>query len=205
MRFPPNNLGSKVVIQKIRSRRHYSENKSKARKELIKERKLFFAQSIEASNNIAGNLIKYFIYNNYSIINKKISIYWPIGSEVNTKPCIAALYDFGAKICLASTEDNDVKYRLWKPNDKIEINKLGIKINSKEVKNPDIIICPLLGFDNKLNRLGRGGGYYDKSLYKYKNTMKIGLAYSVQKINILPKEKHDVSMDAIITEKNIYN
>ena len=35
--------------------------------------------------------------------------------------------------------------------------------------------------------------------------MKIGLAYSVQKINILPKEKHDVSMDAIITEKNIYN
>ena len=112
-----------MVIQKIRSRRHYSENKSKARKELIKERKLFFAQSIEASNNIAGNLIKYFIYNNYSIINKKISIYWPIGSEVNTKPCIAALYDFGAKICLASTEDNDVKYRLWKPNDKIEINK----------------------------------------------------------------------------------
>ena len=84
MRFPPNNLGSKVVIQKIRSRRHYSENKSKARKELIKERKLFFAQSIEASNNIAGNLIKYFIYNNYSIINKKISIYWLIGSEVNT-------------------------------------------------------------------------------------------------------------------------
>ena len=62
-----------MVIQKIRSRRHYSENKSTARKELIKKRKLFFSQSIESSNNIAGNLIKFFTYNNYSIISFKLN------------------------------------------------------------------------------------------------------------------------------------
>lgn len=205
MRFPPNNLGSKVVIQNIRSKRHYSENKNKIRRELVKKRKIFHKKSEDSSNNAATNLIKFFNFNNYSIKDKKISIYWPIGSEINTLPSIAALLEFGAKISLASTEKGIIKYRLWKPNDKIEINNLGININTKEVKKPDVIICPLIGFDNSLNRLGRGGGYYDKSLHKYKNTIKIGFAYSIQKIKMIPIENHDISMDVVITEKAIYN
>lgn len=205
MRFPPNNLGSKVVIQNIRSKRHYSENKNKIRRELVKKRKIFHKKSEDSSNNAATNLIKFFNFNNYSIKDKKISIYWPIGSEINTLPSIAALLEFGARISLASTEKDIIKYRLWKPNDKIEINNLGININTKEVKKPDVIICPLIGFDNSLNRLGRGGGYYDKSLHKYKNTIKIGFAYSIQKIKMIPIENHDISMDVVITEKAIYN
>ena len=55
------------------------------------------------------------------------------------------------------------------------------------------------------HRLGRGGGYYDKSLHKYNNTIKIGFAYSIQKIKMVPTETHDISMDVIITEKAIYN
>ena len=204
MRFPPNNLGSKVVIQNIRSKRHYSEKKTKIRKELVKKRKLFHFQSEDSSYNAAGNLISFFNSTNYSIIDKNIAIYWPIGSEINTIPSIAALFEFGAKISLASTENGIIKYRLWEPHDKIEVNKLGITINTKEVKIPDVIICPLLGFDKNLHRLGRGGGYYDKSLQKFKNTIKIGFAYSIQKIKIVPIEKHDISMDAIITEKAIY-
>jgi len=204
MRFPPNNLGSKVVIQNIRSKRHYSEKKTKIRKELVKKRKLFHFQSEDYSNNAAGNLIRFFNSTNYSIIDKNIAIYWPIGSEINTIPSIAALFEFGAKISLASTENGIIKYRLWEHHDKIEVNKLGITINTKEVKIPDVIICPLLGFDKNLHRLGRGGGYYDKSLHKFKNTIKIGFAYSIQKIKIVPIEKHDISMDAIITEKAIY-
>ena len=204
MRFPPNNLGSKVVIQNIRSKRHYSDKKTKIRKELVKKRKLFHFQSEDYSNNAAGNLIRFFNSTNYSIIDKNIAIYWPIGSEINTIPSIAALFEFGAKISLASTENGVIKYRLWEPHDKIEVNKLGITINTKEVKIPDVIICPLLGFDKNLHRLGRGGGYYDKSLHKFKNTIKIGFAYSIQKIKIVPIEKHDISMDAIITEKAIY-
>ena len=205
MRFPPNNLGSKVVIQNIRSKRHYSENKNKIRKEIVEKRKIFHIKSEDYSNSAAINLIKFFNFNNYYIKDKNISIYWPIGSEINTLPSIAALIDFGAKISLASTENSIIKYRLWNPNDKIEINNLGININTKEVKKPDLIICPLIAFDKSLNRLGRGGGYYDKSLNKYKNTMKIGFAYSIQKIKMVPIETHDISMDVIITEKAIYN
>ena len=205
MRFPPNNLGSKVVIQKIRSKRHYSELKKNLRQNLIQKRKLFHLRSTESANDLARNLIKFFNSNKFQIINKNIAIYWPIGSEIDSKPTIAALIDFGAIISLASTENDDIKYRMWSPETKICINKLGISINTEEVKNPDIIICPLIGFDKNLNRLGRGGGYYDKSLYKYKNIIKIGLGYSIQEIKMVPIEEHDIYMDAIITEKAIFD
>jgi len=203
MRLPPNNLGSKVVIQKIRSKRHYSD-KIQLRKILIKKRKLFNLNAQDSSNNIANNLIKYLNYMNFSLNNKNISFYWPIGSEIDTRPSMAALNDFGSLISLASTEKNNIIYRLWLPDDLIKINKMGIQIDTQEVNKPDIIICPLIGFDKNLNRLGRGGGYYDKSLLKLNNTIKIGFAYSIQEIDKVPMEKHDINMDAIITDKFIY-
>ena len=203
MRLPPNNLGSKVVIQKIRSKRHYSD-KIQLRKILIKKRKLFNLNAQDSSNNIANNLIKYLNYMNFSLNNKNISFYWPIGSEIDTRPSMAALNDFGSLISLASTEKNNIIYRLWLPDDLIKINKIGIQIDTQEVNKPDIIICPLIGFDKNLNRLGRGGGYYDKSLLKLNNTIKIGFAYSIQEIDKVPMEKHDINMDAIITDKFIY-
>ena len=192
-----------MVIQKIRSKRHYSD-KIQLRKILIKKRKLFNLNAQDSSNNIANNLIKYLNYMNFSLNNKNISFYWPIGSEIDTRPSMAALNDFGSLISLASTEKNNIIYRLWMPDDLIKINKMGIQIDTQEVNKPDIIICPLIGFDKNLNRLGRGGGYYDKSLLKLNNTIKIGFAYSIQEIDKVPMEKHDINMDAIITDKFIY-
>ena len=87
-----------MVIQNIRSKRHYSENKNKIRKEIVEKRKIFHIKSEDYSNSAAINLIKFFNFNNYYIKDKNISIYWPIGSEINTLPSIAALIDFGAKI-----------------------------------------------------------------------------------------------------------
>ena len=88
------------------------------------------------------------------------------------------------------------------------VNNLGIteplKITKK--KMPDLIFVPLVGFDNKLNRLGYGGGFYDRYFeknLKQKNIIKIGLAFSFQKIKKLPINKFDKKLDNIITEKNL--
>jgi len=67
-------------------------------------------------------------------------------------------------------------------------------------------LVPLVAFDKKLNRLGYGGGYYDrliKKLAKKKKILKIGLALSVQKINQVPINKHDQKLDYIVTNKFI--
>ena len=71
---------------------------------------------------------------------------------------------------------------------------------------PDILLVPLVGYDNDLNRLGYGGGFYDryiKKIEKIKKVIKIGLAFSCQKINNMPLSKYDKKLDFIITEKEI--
>ena len=69
---------------------------------------------------------------------------------------------------------------------------------------PDLIFVPFVGYDKNLNRLGYGGGFYDRYFEKnskFKKIIKIGLAFSFQKIKKLPVNKFDKKLDRIITEK----
>ena len=64
----------------------------------------------------------------------------------------------------------------------------------------------MVAFDKNLNRLGYGGGYYDRligKLSKKKKILRIGLALSVQKINNVPINKYDKKLDYIVTDKYI--
>lgn len=73
----------------------------------------------------------------------------------------------------------------------------------------DIILMPLVGFDEKLNRLGMGGGYYDRSLAflhhsQWRRPRLIGIAHECQKVNQLIPAPWDIPMDALVTEKMLY-
>ena len=72
------------------------------------------------------------------------------------------------------------------------------------MKFPKIIVCPILSFDEECNRLGRGGGHYDRFLKSYQNSFKIGLAYNDQLAKNVYPEDHDVKMDVTVTERKIY-
>jgi 5-formyltetrahydrofolate cyclo-ligase len=67
-------------------------------------------------------------------------------------------------------------------------------------------LVPLVGYDNNLNRLGYGGGFYDRyieKIEKIKKVIKIGLAFSYQNLKKIPTNQHDKRLDFIITEKEI--
>ena len=69
----------------------------------------------------------------------------------------------------------------------------------------DLIIVPTLGFDRRRNRMGWGGGYYDRMLAVQTKALKVGLCYQNGFVpNGLPREAQDIAMDIIITEENIY-
>ena len=72
---------------------------------------------------------------------------------------------------------------------------------------PDLIIVPIVAFDNSLNRLGYGKGYYDRSLRKInsinKNMISIGIAYSFQNCGKIKVNKYDFKLDYIFTERGI--
>ncbi len=105
------------------------------------------------------------------------------------------------------SKGNKMNFYKWNYLDPLKINQYGIPepYKSGKIYEPNIILVPLLAFDNKKNRLGYGKGYYDKFLTKYlkvnKNTLTIGVAFSFQKYNKLPIFKNDVKLNYILTEK----
>ena len=88
-------------------------------------------------------------------------------------------------------------------------NKYGIYEpkfdDAKIVKIEDaVVLVPLLGFDENMNRLGHGKGFYDRFFAENPNCTKIGLAFEEQKFDKVIHDRFDVQMDYIVTDKNIY-
>lgn len=80
-----------------------------------------------------------------------------------------------------------------------------IEAPASTVTDFDIIVVPLLAFDPQLNRIGYGGGFYDRFLKDYPNTPTVGLAYEQDKVEMIQAEDHDVPLAMIATEKALYN
>ena len=102
-----------------------------------------------------------------------------------------------------------MSFKSWIFKEPLYVNKFGIlepKDNKKKII-PDLVLVPLVAFDKKLNRIGYGKGYYDRSLKKIsKNKKKIislGIAYSFQKCRDIPVNKHDFKLDYIFTDRGI--
>ena len=178
-------------------------NKSKIRNKIIKLRK----------NNINKNfkisLDKFFSFLKISKLNSKnLGGYYPSNFEIDDLEILELLEKKDYKISLPIIKkNNQMDFFKWSNNDPLKINKYGIPepISSK-IFYPDILLVPLVGYDNRLNRLGYGGGFYDRyieKIEKIKKVIKIGLAFSYQKLNSVPINQHDKKLDYIVTEKEI--
>ena len=97
----------------------------------------------------------------------------------------------------------------WEKGDILHVNRYGmLEPNTFKKKiTPNIMLLPLLAFDKEKNRLGYGGGYYDRFLNRYlksnKDLLTVGLAFSFQKYSKLPVTKYDVKLSHILTEKGL--
>lgn len=69
---------------------------------------------------------------------------------------------------------------------------------------PDVLFVPLIGFTPSGERLGQGGGHYDRWLAEHPGRIAIGLAWDVQLCDSLPTEPHDIALDAVVTPTRIY-
>ena len=68
---------------------------------------------------------------------------------------------------------------------------------------PELLLVPLLAFDDHGYRLGYGGGYYDRTLAALSRARAIGIAYAGQRMDFLPHDAHDYPLDAILTETGL--
>jgi 5-formyltetrahydrofolate cyclo-ligase len=178
-------------------------NKSKIRSKILKLRKK------NSNKNLKISLDKFFSFlktNKYNL--KNLGGYYPSNFEIDDLEILELLEKKNFKISLPIIKkNNQMDFFKWSKNDPLKINKYGIlePISSKIIY-PDILLVPLVGYDNDLNRLGYGGGFYDRyieKIEKIKKVIKIGLAFSYQKIRNLPINQYDKKLDFIITEKEI--
>ena len=182
------------------------QNKDQLRKKyfFIRREKYF-----DIKPSFFNPLIK-LIKERYKKKDVNLSSYYPASFEVN----ILKLFDLNAmnkiKIFLpVITGKNSMHFYKWQKHDVLQINKFGMLEPFKSLKNivPNVMLIPLLAYDNKNNRLGYGGGFYDRYLKKYlktyNNILTIGIAFSFQKYHKLPVSNNDVKLDYILTEKGI--
>ena len=91
----------------------------------------------------------------------------------------------------------------WIDADETEVFERVSALQVLAAPQIDIIFVPALGFDAKANRIGQGGGWYDRVLSRAPHALKIGVAFGCQMIENLPHEAHDMKMDGVVTENGL--
>ena len=177
--------------------------KSEIRKKIIRIRKFNNQKNLAINFYSILNILK-----KKKITGKMIGGYYPYNYEIDVLEILEFFERKKYKISLPKIGTrNQMDFFEWSVNDPLSINKYGIpEPVSKKVIYPNILLIPLVAFDKNRNRLGYGGGYYDRYLAKFKKNkiIKIGIANTFQKMQKIPISKYDIRLDHIVTEKKIY-
>ncbi len=166
-----------------------------------KRRNLSEAERTDLSEMIFKKLSELREYKNA----KTVCVYMSSFGEVETDLIIADAREKGKKLLFPVTDIKSNTLSLC--YDTGEFNKGAYGIlepypkREADFNTPDIVIIPALAFDEEKNRLGFGGGYYDRLLAKT-NAFKIGICYDFQIVKKIEAENHDIKMDMIITDKS---
>ncbi len=139
------------------------------------------------------------------VANLKEVINWKQARTLHYFESIHELLEPDISEFITYLEDNSPDLKLFTPR---LIDNTWQLISAKGGKLPevfDVVIVPMLGFDDKLNRIGYGGGYYDKFLATQSSAKKIGICFEAGHIKELPVDSHDVAMDTIVSESKAYS
>ena len=176
-------------------------NKSQIRKKILKIRKQKKIKKFALNFDLILDILK-----KKNVSGKIIGGYYPYNYEIDILKILEKFEKKKFFITLPKIMKNSqMNFFQWSTNDPLAINKFGIpEPISKNVKFPDILLVPLVAFDKNFNRVGYGGGFYDRyieKIRKRKKVVTIGFAYSFQKVKKIPTNNYDIKLDFIITNK----
>jgi 5-formyltetrahydrofolate cyclo-ligase len=141
--------------------------------------------------------------------NRIVSGYMPIRTELDPRPAMAALHRAGARLAVPVIAGRGLPldFREWRPDAALVEGPFGALIPEQgDWLVPDTLIVPLVAFDARLNRLGYGGGFYDRTLALLRGrgpVRAIGFAFAAQELPGIPSEPTDEPLDALVTETGV--
>ena len=176
-------------------------NKSAIRNKILNIRKQNIYKDLEVDFKDISKILK-----KEKINGKIIGGYYPYNYEIDPIKILDKFEKQNYQISLPKIKKGyEMDFFTWSNKDPLSINKYGIpEPISDQIVEPNILLLPLVAFDNNFNRIGYGGGFYDRYLQKIKKNKKvitIGLAYSFQKVKKIPTNKYDIKLDFVVTNK----
>ena len=170
-------------------------------------------QQLDAANRIADAFSRLDLH----IDITRIGLYWPNDGEIDPRVLMQRLMDAG-KACylpiLHPKKENALCFGEYSTSSAMTKNRYGIEeptnTNTIEALSLDLILIPLVGFDDSGNRLGMGAGYYDRTLASAaalsdnepRTPSLIGLAHSCQRVDAIEAQPWDIPMHAILTDQD---
>lgn len=177
--------------------------KQEVRKQVLNIRNSLAKEEIaKKSEQIIKTFLSSELYKNAD----KIFCYYNINSEVETYMLMKQILADGKRLFLPRCEVKTHQMEICPVEEfsDVSVGAYGIfEPTTKACKIvPDVTIVPIVAFDRNKNRIGYGGGYYDRFLASNR-TVACGFAYSCQEVRHAKFEKTDVDLDLIITEKEV--
>ncbi|MBJ7438172.1 MAG: 5-formyltetrahydrofolate cyclo-ligase [Sphingopyxis sp.] len=133
-----------------------------------------------------------------------VGAYVAWGDEPDVLPMFAGLAAAGAlALPHHAARIDTMEFRRWQIGEALVKGRWGTQQPTSDASTaaPDLIFCPLVGFDRQGGRIGQGGGHYDRYFAAHPDALRIGVGWSVQEIDDVPRESTDVALDAILTEQ----
>ncbi len=136
-----------------------------------------------------------------------VSLYRAMRDEIDVGPLGAALAGRGVVTALPAMQgaEKPLAFRTWRDGEALTDAAMGVREPAGgETVTPDILAVPLLAFDRKGNRLGYGGGYYDRTLSALRaagDVLAVGVAYDEQETDSVPVDDRDEPLDMIVTDR----
>lgn len=133
-----------------------------------------------------------------------VAAYWPIRGEADPLPALAG-WDGPVVLPVVPGSAQPLLFRQWQ-GEALERGPLGTRNppESAPLLRPDVVLVPLAAFDPALNRLGYGGGFYDRTLEQLRQggeVAAIGVAWAVQQVTAIPAEPTDQPLDLLVTDR----
>lgn len=140
-----------------------------------------------------------------------IGLYHPHPHEAPTLSYAKFFHERGHSLALPYFPGRDaaMEFRRWSDpydEDVLEPGPFGVAQPgpAAAVREPDVVFVPLVAFTERCERLGQGGGHYDRWLGSHRDAIRIGLAWDSQLVDTLPVERHDIHLHAVITSTRLY-
>jgi 5-formyltetrahydrofolate cyclo-ligase len=134
-----------------------------------------------------------------------VSGYWPFRGEPDLRNWAIRVIERGGRIALPVVIKKGwpLEFRIWRPGDPLERGIWNILVPSHGPSvQPDVVIAPVVGFDEANYRLGYGGGFFDRTLAAApKRPLLVGVGYAGSRIQTIYPQPHDIPMDVVVTDE----